>query len=44
MDLAFNAVQGIGLSAGLVDNKICAVDEVWSGLRFVYRLGDRSGV
>jgi hypothetical protein len=43
-DLAFSAVQGIGLAAGLVDTKICAVDEVWSGLRFVYRLGERSGV
>ena len=30
-----------GLAAGLVDNKICAIDEVWSGLRFVIRLRDR---
>jgi hypothetical protein len=41
-DLAFNNVQAIGLSAGLVDTKICAVDEVWSGLKFVFRLKDRS--
>jgi len=41
-DLAFNNVQTIGLSAGLVDTKICAVDEVWSGLKFVFRLKDRS--
>ena len=41
-DLAFNKVQTLGLSAGLVDTKICAVDEVWSGLRFVFRLKDRS--
>ena len=26
---------------GLVDNKVCAVDETWSGLRIVYRLRDR---
>lgn len=30
-----------GLGAGLVDNKGCAVDEIWSGLRFVIRLVDR---
>ena len=30
-----------GLSQGLVDNKICAIDETWSGLRFVVRLSDR---
>jgi len=37
-DLSFNKVQAIGLAAGLVDTKICAVDEVWSGLKFVFRL------
>lgn len=41
-DLAFERVQRIGLDAGLVDVKICAVDETWSGLKFVYRLKDRS--
>jgi hypothetical protein len=35
-------VRGIGLAAGLVDVKVCAVDETWSGLKFVYRLKDRS--
>ena len=40
-DLSFDAVQHIGLEAGLVDNKICAIDDTWSGLRFVYRLRDR---
>ncbi|MEM6345945.1 MAG: DUF3052 domain-containing protein, partial [Bacteroidota bacterium] len=30
-----------GLDAGLVDVKVCAVDENWSGLKFVYRLQDR---
>jgi len=41
-DLSFECVQRIGLDAGLVDVKICAVDETWSGLKFVYRLKDRS--
>lgn len=34
-------VRRIGLAAGLVDVKVCAVDEVWSGLKFVRRLADR---
>ena len=42
-DLTFENVQRIGLDAGLVDVKICAVDEIWSGLKFVYRLKDRPG-
>lgn len=41
-DLSFDRVQRIGLDAGLVDVKICAIDETWSGLKFVYRLKDRS--
>jgi hypothetical protein len=41
-DLDFAAVQGIGLAAGLVDNKSCAIDESWQAVRFVYRLGDRA--
>ncbi|HVQ36570.1 MAG TPA: hypothetical protein VMS31_03505 [Pyrinomonadaceae bacterium] len=40
-DLSFNIVQHTGLAAGLVDAKICAVDDTWSGLKFVYRLKDR---
>lgn len=36
-----NTVREIGLAAGLVDNKVCAIDERWSGLRFVWRLEDR---
>jgi hypothetical protein len=40
-DLTFQSVQDIGLEAGLVDNKSCAVDDDWSGVRFVYRLKDR---
>jgi hypothetical protein len=42
-DLTENDVRELGLAAGLVDNKVCAVDEVWSGLRLVYRLRDRPG-
>jgi hypothetical protein len=41
-DLSFDVVQGIGLAAGLVDNKICAIDEVYSGLRFVVRVANRA--
>jgi hypothetical protein len=41
-DLTFEIVQGIGLEAGLVDNKSCAIDETWQALRFVYRLEDRA--
>jgi hypothetical protein len=40
-DLDFDAVQQIGLDAGLVDNKSCAIDEDWQAVRFVYRLADR---
>lgn len=40
-DLTDNVVRELGLSAGLVDVKVCAVDEVWSGLKFVFRLKDR---
>ena len=40
-DLSFANVQAIGLAAGLVDTKICAVNEIWSGLKFVFRLQDR---
>src|SRR5436190_14678593 len=41
-DLKESVVRDIGLAAGLVDVKVCAVDEIWSGLKFVYRLKDRS--
>jgi hypothetical protein len=40
-DLNENIVREIGLKAGLVDTKICAIDEVWSGLKFVIRVKDR---
>ena len=40
-DLDFEAVQGIGLAAGLVDNKSAAIDDAWQAVRFVYRRADR---
>lgn len=40
-DLTENVIREVGLAAGIVDNKVCAVDETWSGLRFVIRLEDR---
>ena len=40
-DLTDNVVRDLGLAIGLVDNKICAIDQVWSGMRLVYRLRDR---
>jgi hypothetical protein len=40
-DLSFEDVQRIGLAAGLVDNKSCAIDETWQALRFVIRREDR---
>ena len=40
-DLTEDLVRAIGLDGGLVDNKVCAVDETWSGLKFVYRKKDR---
>lgn len=40
-DLSFGVVQQSGLKIGLVDVKICAVNDIWSGLKFVYRLKDR---
>jgi hypothetical protein len=40
-DLTFEPVQKVGLANGLVDNKVAAIDDIWSGLRFVYRVTDR---
>ena len=40
-DLDENIVRETGLAIGLVDVKVAAVDAVWSGLKFVYRLKDR---
>ena len=40
-DLDENAVRDLGLSLGWVDVKVAAIDEVWSGLKFVRRVADR---
>ncbi|MEZ0284067.1 MAG: DUF3052 family protein [Thermoleophilia bacterium] len=40
-DLTEDVVREIGLAAGLVDNKVCAIDATWSGLRLVVRRRDR---
>lgn len=40
-DLTEDVVRELALAGGLVDNKVCAIDETWSGLRLVYRLRDR---
>ena len=40
-DISGNAVRSAGLAAGVVDIKVCAIDEDWSGLKFVVRLEDR---
>lgn len=40
-DVDENVIREIGLGAGLVDVKVCAVTEVWSGLKFVRRVKDR---
>jgi hypothetical protein len=42
-DMNESDVRRIGLEAGLVDVKVCAVNEVWSGLKFVIRVKDRKG-
>ena len=41
-DLNENVVREHGLQCGLVDVKVCAIDDTWSGLKFVRRLKDRS--
>jgi hypothetical protein len=40
-DLTFETVQGLGLNAGLVDNKSASITDVFQGLQFVYRRKDR---
>jgi hypothetical protein len=42
-DLDQAAVMEVGLATGLVDNKVCAIDDTWSGLRFVVRKENRAG-
>ncbi len=43
-DVSEDVVRRLGLASGLVDNKVCAIDHTWSGLRFVFRLRDRSAI
>ena len=40
-DVTEDNVRAVALAAGLVDNKVCAIDEIWSGLRCVVRVKDR---
>ena len=40
-DMTEDVARGLGLANKLVDNKVCAIDETWSGLRLVIRLVDR---
>jgi hypothetical protein len=40
-DIDFDFAQGIGLDAGLVDNKSASITDVFQGLQFVYRIEDR---
>jgi hypothetical protein len=40
-DVTEDRVRDVALPRGLVDNKVCAIDSVWSGLRLVIRLANR---
>jgi hypothetical protein len=40
-DMTEDVVRAVGLPRGLVDNKVCAIDEIWSGLRLVVRVENR---
>jgi hypothetical protein len=42
-DVTEDVARELGLAHRLVDNKVCAIDETWSGLRLVIRLEDRGG-
>ena len=41
-DMTEDVVRAVALPTGLVDNKVCAIDETWSGLRLVIRLTERA--
>lgn len=41
-DLTEDAMRELFLPTGMVDNKVCAIDEIWSGLRFVVRRENRA--
>jgi hypothetical protein len=40
-DMTEDVVREVALPTGLVDNKVCAIDDTWSGLRLVIRLAHR---
>jgi hypothetical protein len=40
-DMTEDVVREVALPTGLVDNKVCAIDATWSGLRLVIRLSER---
>jgi hypothetical protein len=40
-ELTENIIRDMVLGSGLVDVKVCSIDEDWSGLKFVHRLKDR---
>jgi hypothetical protein len=40
-DITEDLIRNYAIEIGLVDVKVCAVDEIWSGLKLVYRLRDR---
>lgn len=42
-DLTDNAIRSVALPRGLIDNKVCAIDETWSALRLVWRRENRVG-
>jgi hypothetical protein len=42
-DITEDVVRDLALAGDLVDNKVCAIDETWSGLRLVIRLSARAG-
>jgi hypothetical protein len=42
-DMTEDVARDLGYANALVDNKVCAIDETWSGLRLVIRVRDRPG-
>jgi hypothetical protein len=40
-DITEDVVREVALPRGLVDTKVCAIDDIWSGLRLVWRLAER---
>jgi hypothetical protein len=43
-DMTEDVVRRIGLAGGMVDNKVCAIDETWAGLRLVVRVENREAL